>query len=470
VSKKIVDKIIQEAYGTVVKKHVNKLARQRVDNSGLHFISITQQDIFDVLVYNYVAIKRPKMVRAEVRRLKESKEDDFSRATAARNVITSDSKLAQQLREEASKVSKLIFQGFVEEYNSKVANEENKAIRVGSEIRILQPRNQADRIKDTLFNLLSSKSSDTLLNSLTRGKEKKSFTRRTQFLHIGKTVGTQIIEDLTGAASRIEFDTTAKNAAIAVLSQMMSEVQFDWSSADFYDGRDISVVGKIGQTLANKPGEESTDWKVLRPRLEALLLEELDSRKFKFATEKGSQPFDERMAKKAANTFINRAIKAPNITGEAFKVDKPKNKKSNIPAKKTSKNPKPGSVSIKRKKAQEKTFQFNESDQGGGLLQLQTLLNAKLPDEVRKNMGYPRLENRTGRFASSVKVTDIVRTAKGFPSIGYTYEKNPYQIFELGAGKTPWASSERDPRTLIDRSIREIASEVLVGRFYTRRV
>ena len=38
-------------------------------------------------------------------------------------------------------------------------------------------------------------------------------------------------------------------------------------------------------------------------------------------------------------------------------------------------------------------------------------------------MRFPRLENRTGRFASSVRVTDVATTAQGFPSIGYTYQK-----------------------------------------------
>jgi hypothetical protein len=112
-------------------------------------------------------------------------------------------------------------------------------------------------------------------------------------------------------------------------------------------------------------------------------------------------------------------------------------------------------------------------DSGEGtdsLLSLQALLNSKLPEVVRKNMGAPALTNRTGSFASSVQVTEITRTKKGFPSVGYTYDKNPYQVFELGAGKTPWANADRDPRKLIDRSIREIAAELAVGRFFTRRV
>ena len=93
-----------------------------------------------------------------------------------------------------------------------------------------------------------------------------------------------------------------------------------------------------------------------------------------------------------------------------------------------------------------------------------------MPRTVAENMGAPGLENRTGTFASSVRVTDVSRTAQGHPSIGYTYQRNPYQIFETGTGTPPWATPARDPRTLVDASIREIAQELAVGRFYTRRV
>ncbi len=104
------------------------------------------------------------------------------------------------------------------------------------------------------------------------------------------------------------------------------------------------------------------------------------------------------------------------------------------------------------------------------LLSLVGLINAKLPQTVVKNMGPPGLENQTGRFASSVKVTDVMRTAQGHPSIGYTYQKNPYQVFEMTQGDPRWATPERDPRKLIDASIREIAAQLAIGRFYTRRL
>lgn len=94
-------------------------------------------------------------------------------------------------------------------------------------------------------------------------------------------------------------------------------------------------------------------------------------------------------------------------------------------------------------------------------------LNQQLPQTVAKNMGSPRLNYQTGRFASSVRVADIATTAKGFPSIGYTYMKYPYQTFEPGYRQ---GDVDRDPRKLIDRSIRDIAADFAIGRFYTRRV
>jgi len=98
------------------------------------------------------------------------------------------------------------------------------------------------------------------------------------------------------------------------------------------------------------------------------------------------------------------------------------------------------------------------------------MINKRLPQTVRDNMGAPALENISGKFASSVRIRDVNTTPQGHPSFGYTYAKNPYQIFEVGTGSAPWANPQRDPRKLIDKSIREVAAELAIGRFYTRRL
>lgn len=110
--------------------------------------------------------------------------------------------------------------------------------------------------------------------------------------------------------------------------------------------------------------------------------------------------------------------------------------------------------------------QRKQNRSNNSFVSLMAYLNTKLPGVVQKNMGSPRLENRSGRFAQSVRVTDIALTAKGHPSIGYTYMRYPYETFEVGNLQ---GDRDRDPRRLIDASIREIAAEAAVGRLFTRR-
>ena len=97
------------------------------------------------------------------------------------------------------------------------------------------------------------------------------------------------------------------------------------------------------------------------------------------------------------------------------------------------------------------------------------LLNKDLPKTVAKNMGAPALENRTGRFAGSVRAMDVTLTPQGFPSVGYTYQTQPYGVYEASSGSR-FSDRERDPRRLIDASIREIAAQHIQTRLFTRRV
>lgn len=101
-------------------------------------------------------------------------------------------------------------------------------------------------------------------------------------------------------------------------------------------------------------------------------------------------------------------------------------------------------------------------------LQLKTLINAALPEELLKQMGSPRLNNRTGRFRQSARVTDVRIGNRGGTEIDYTYQLNPYQTFEPGGAM---GSTNRDPRSLISLSIREIAQDLIGRKFIkTRRV
>ena len=95
------------------------------------------------------------------------------------------------------------------------------------------------------------------------------------------------------------------------------------------------------------------------------------------------------------------------------------------------------------------------------------ILNQDLGKTVQDNMVPPALRNRTGTFAGGVKVLNVVQNKK-FPTFQYTYDNYRYGRFE---GTEPWSDGgNRDPRKLIDKSIREIAAELAIGRFYTQRI
>jgi len=93
------------------------------------------------------------------------------------------------------------------------------------------------------------------------------------------------------------------------------------------------------------------------------------------------------------------------------------------------------------------------------------VLNARLTPVIISNMGNDSLVNRTGRFASSSRVTRIdIRDDKAIFS--YTYRERPYSIFEQDNGKVPWNSNpSRDPRGIIEKSIRQLAKEAGLEKF-----
>jgi hypothetical protein len=185
----------------------------------------------------------------------------------------------------------------------------------------------------------------------------------------------------------------------------------------------------------------------------------------------GSDSYSVKVDKRVRAAFFNRIKPAKNIkiTKTSTKINKSSSKKqtgkvrkSTIVAGSTMK------AAPTVKPQGKKGGSVNKATTESPFLLL-GVINNKLPQVVEKNMGAPGLVNRTGQFASSVRLTDVIQTAKGFPSFGYTYQKDPYQVFEMGAGDPRWATRDRDPRKIINQSIREIAAEFAVGRFFTRR-
>lgn len=113
--------------------------------------------------------------------------------------------------------------------------------------------------------------------------------------------------------------------------------------------------------------------------------------------------------------------------------------------------------------------QREEPRQVTNWLSLLPLLNSRLTPRIIANMRYPSLVNRTGTFANSAKIINVEQTREGFPTFVFDYERDPYDVFDRTLGRSPWNTPERDPRALVDKSVRELVREMAISRFYTRR-
>lgn len=259
-----------------------------------------------------------------------------------------------------------------------------------------------------------------------------------------------------------DFQPASKEAS-AFISKLADNVSFNITKNP---GEPIDVIDISLESKALNRGVQAKAEKDAAGQLNKALLDAATELGGEYwANAEGSDSKVQRMQKSVLNEFSQDKFRSKNVRSN-IKNNKISNKTSKASSKKRKVRGKKQPTVQDDKRVILESFQERNQD----LLSLQALLNAKLPTEIRKNMGYPRLENRTGRFADSVRVTDISRTRKGFPSIGYTYQRQPYQVFEQGAGKAPWSNERRDPRSLINTTIREIASEILIGRFFTRRI
>ena len=97
---------------------------------------------------------------------------------------------------------------------------------------------------------------------------------------------------------------------------------------------------------------------------------------------------------------------------------------------------------------------------------LQELLSAHLIKTVKQNMGNGSrrdvLNLRSGRFAESVVVERLTQSREGMITAYYNYMRNPYATFS-GGGKQQYPRS-RDPKLLISKSIRQLATQAKITK------
>ena len=99
---------------------------------------------------------------------------------------------------------------------------------------------------------------------------------------------------------------------------------------------------------------------------------------------------------------------------------------------------------------------------GSNPLALESILEKALPKVVASKMTAPALVYRTGRFAESAAIADVMMGPRGGMHIDYTYARDPYETFEPGNRQ---GSTYRDPRKIIGSSVREIAQSILGNKF-----
>lgn len=307
------------------------------------------------------------------------------------------------------------------------------------------------------------------ITALNKGKRKdKRFSqinpRGAGFLDIGhaddSSVSLQRQREVNKAL--FDFDTSQSTLAKSFVKDLRDNVKLVGSktSYKYKDNINVSLESKNINRDSFSKGEVANLNKELKAEIEKL--------KGQFWTEQEGS--DSRL------TLIEKEIVENIIPKRATKVTR---KKKGRPKRSKVKNVKSTGTKVKAvagaqfkdsTPAPTKKRPKTKKGVGSAPLQLLSIVNNKLPETVRKNMQEPALVNRTGRFANSVKVTDISATQKGFPSIGYTYDRDNYGQYEASSGSTSYADPDRDPRVLIDKSIREIAAGLAIGRFFTRRI
>ena len=296
------------------------------------------------------------------------------------------------------------------------------------------------------------------------------FKSGTEGAHIEKTVGAaQFLGAMDYLSKDPRFGGFIESDVPKDLKGLYGNVKswFKLTAGDTFDTSLVALVDiemeMVGNTV-NTPGSDPNDWINISPKLEEWMKEW--AKKTNWWKLSGSNTLQEDFVEATLNASIKRLTKSPLV--KAFKKPKKVKRDDRYADDKTGK-PK-GTKSSKKRARGLKKAAATKASRGiaSQPLMLLAVLQKELPATVRKNMNSPMLENKTGRFANSVRVTGIQSTATGLPSIGYTYQKDPYQVFESSSG-TRFSDSDRDPRKIINQSIREIAAQFAIGRFYTRR-
>ena len=223
---------------------------------------------------------------------------------------------------------------------------------------------------------------------------------------------------------------------------------------------DIDKVKKAGENyIANWVKEQIEDGKILTG-------DEESSKSFKQdLIDSAVLGVTENLKSRGTQTKVKKRIKATKIHEHEYSVSvgKGQGKPSKTKVKKMGLS---GAALVAHASKQPR-LQSGKKAGKKSLAQIKGYINRGLHNEIQRNMGRPALNYQTGRFARSAALTSLYRANKTI--VGeYTYQLDPYQTFE-NTGEKQWPLGY-NPKPLIARSIRQLATKHTQTKFTLRRI
>ena len=252
------------------------------------------------------------------------------------------------------------------------------------------------------------------------------------------------------------------------------------------------IESRVKLFVGKNPGGLETDAAKISNRIISLLKNNTsalrDIQNALSISRKGSKPLKKQIAEDVALDLI-RPLTKKGKPDMRFKVNKKSGKKFKASNKEgRAQKPKPtkrkrksvsvggtAAISIAASKGKEKGSRRVPTGAAAQYAKIKQEIQRKLPEQVKKNMGRPALENQKGGFASSVRLVSLTPAANSVVA-KYTYtltgggtSKNRTGVYSTFENSGRWPTGY-NPKPLISKSIRELAKKAKIEQLTTRRV
>lgn len=254
--------------------------------------------------------------------------------------------------------------------------------------------------------------------------------------------------------------------------KIISSIEIKTSEDHFSKSKFQRLIGRARIQALGSKQEAAADVQRLLKKLKDIGPENIE----------GSKTIKNVLTDQIADTLAGKKVKkykskTSTKTTKSFSLPRPKNSLKT----KLSRIEKQAGI-IAAVSTSKSAFKNRKDKREGGSLQtelnkLKRLINARLPAEVRRNMGRPALINRTGIFSNSVQLLNLRDTGATITG-EYTYmltgggvsknKQGVYSTFE-NLGQKQWPAGY-NPKPLITKSIRNLAQKQLGKKFTLRRI